>query len=343
MKSVNVVMGGPSAEHAISLRTGREVLLNIDRKKYRCKAVVVNSKKDLFWTDVASDIPDLTELEICESSPRFKGPYAAFNAGEIWRNCDAALLALHGSYGEDGVFQGYLESIDVPYTGSGVYASAVAMNKITSKILFERAGLTTPPWSVFEPRHPAISVEAIGQTRGFPCFVKCPQSGSSRLMGRAADRASLRALLAEYASEADQILVESAISGIEVSCPVLEYPDGRIEALPPIEIRPRTAAFFDYDAKYTDNASDEIVPAPQPPEVLRRIREIALTAHSAISCSGLTRTDIIISNGEYFVLEINTLPGLTSNSLAPKSFKSAGGTYSGLLDILIETARINKR
>jgi D-alanine-D-alanine ligase len=343
MKSINVVMGGPTAEHAISLRTGREILLNIDRGKYRCKAVVVNRKKELFWADVASDIPAMNELEDCQSSPRFKGPYAAFNAGEIWRDCDAALLALHGSYGEDGVFQGYLESINVPYTGSGVYASAVAMNKITSKILFERAGLSTPPWSVYMPRNPEVGVETIAQARGFPCFVKCPQSGSSRLMGRAADIASLRALLAEYASEADRILVESAISGIEVSCPVLEYPGGRIEALPPIEIRPRTAVFFDYNAKYSDNASDEIVPAPQPPDVLRRIREIAMTAHSAIGCSGLTRTDIIISNGDYFVLEINTLPGLTGNSLAPKSFKSAGGTYSGLLDILIEAARVNKR
>jgi D-alanine-D-alanine ligase len=118
---------------------------------------------------------------------------------------------------------------------------------------------------------------------------------------------------------------------------VLEFPNGKIEALPPIEIRPLAADFFDYTAKYQDKGSEEICPAPRSAETLARIKDIAVKAHNALGCRGVSRTDMILNNDVFYVLEVNTLPGLTANSLLPKSFKAAGGTYCGLLDVLIQT------
>lgn len=334
-------MGGPSAENEISLRSGHEVLENLDREKYSARAVVVDSGKRFFCRDIDNAVPSLADLSSPGKDTGFTGPFSPFSSAAIWDACDAAFLAFHGSFGEDGIFQGYLETIGIPYTGSGVYSSAVAMNKIASKMIFEQQSIPTPAYSIF--RKNGDSIDAIARKQGFPCFVKCPQSGSSRLMGRATDRASLQNLLDEFTLQADEILIESAVTGPEFSCPVLEYPSGKTEALPPIEIRPKTSSFFDFEAKYTASACEEIVPAPQSPQVISRIQEIALKAHVSLGCSGLTRTDMILNGNAFYVLEINTLPGLTENSLAPKSFKSLGRPYSELIDILISSARTGKR
>ncbi|NLE01931.1 MAG: D-alanine--D-alanine ligase, partial [Fibrobacter sp.] len=233
--------------------------------------------------------------------------------------------------------QGFLDSLDIPYTGSGVMASAVAMDKIISKYIYIQSGLTVPPYSIFGQNHPQNTVNELSRKHGFPCFVKCPQSGSSRLMGKADSSDQLEELLAELQPHASEILVESAIKGIEFSCGVLENADGTITSLPPIEIRPRST-FFDYTAKYTDGASEEIVPAPYPEELLKRIGDIAIKSHQVLGCSGFSRTDMIYCNNELYVLETNTLPGLTRNSLLPKAYKAAGGTYTSLLDTFIESA-----
>ena len=161
-------------------------------------------------------------------------------------------------------------------------------------------------------------------------------------MGKAADRDSLELLLHELAQYSRYLLIESNIPGDEYSCPVLEYADGTVRALPPILIRPLASSFFDYTAKYAIGASEEIVPAPCGEELTERIKDTALRAHHALQCSGLTRTDIICCDNKLFTLEINTLPGLTPASLTPKAFAAAGGTFTQLLDIMIETA-VNSR
>lgn len=333
---VNVIMGGPSAEYEVSLKSGREVLLNLDKSKYSPRAVVITQEKVFYYKDIAASIPSEEELKSPGAS--FKGPFAPFQTEEVWEGCDVAFLALHGTFGEDGVIQGFLDTLGVPYTGSGVYASAVAMNKITSKFLFSKSGLTVPPYSIYGKNFPQTSVDDIIETHGFPCFVKCPQSGSSRLMGKARDRESLISLLEELQQSASDILVETTVTGTEFSCGVIEEPDGTLRSLPPVEIRPVGSDFFDYDAKYSEGATLEIVPAPHPQELLSRVEEVAKAAHMVIGCSGVSRTDMIYSDSKLYVLEINTLPGLTTTSLLPKAFKADGGTYSGLLDLLISTS-----
>jgi D-alanine-D-alanine ligase len=342
---VNVVMGGPSVEHEISLCSGLEVMTNIDKNTYTIRAVVVSRNKEFFFCDPGTRPLTAEDLKNPASSGRFKGPFAPSASAELWEKCDAAFLALHGSFGEDGVIQGYLESIGVPYTGSGVCASAVAMDKIVSKFIYINSGLAVPAWSVYGRAYPDTTIENIAKKHGFPCFVKCPQSGSSRLMDRARDLKSLKNIIAELSPHADRLLIETAVTGVEFSCGILEKSGGELIALPPIEIRPNQTGqdgFFDYTAKYSSGTSEEIVPAPRPAPLLERIKAAALVAHNALGCSGVSRTDMIYTDGTLFVLETNTLPGMTSNSLLPKEFCAAGGTYSGLLDTMIRTALAKK-
>ncbi len=334
---ITVVMGGPSAEHEISLRSGFEVLTYLDKSKWSVRAVVIAHNHDFYSSDIQSGIPTMDELRNPAQSPAFSGPFKPADCTPVWDDCALAFLALHGEFGEDGKFQGYLDSVGIPYTGSGVYASAVGMNKITTKALFGCAGIPTPPSSVFGPAFPEVTAETLAEKHGFPCFVKCPQSGSSRLMGRASDMHSLEQLLQELSLDSPELLVESYIEGTEFSCPVLQMPDGQLQALAPVEIRPKSAVFFDYDAKYTSGATDEIVPIPHGPEMVSRIQQIALAAHQVLGCRGLSRTDMILKDDTLHVLEINTLPGMTSESLAPKSFQSTGRTYTELLDTLIQS------
>jgi D-alanine-D-alanine ligase len=328
-------MGGPSAEHEVSLRTGREILTHLDREKYRPRIVIISNDIMFFYSD--NDISELSENDCAmpHNSAFFTGPLYPAQSQEIWDGFSMAFLALHGEFGEDGRFQGFLETIGMPYSGSGVFASAVGMEKIASKQLFEQHGLVTPPYSVYYPTGSTDSIATLAQKHGFPCYVKCPQSGSSRLMGRAESQKDLEILVHEFSRNSRTILIESNIAGDEYSCPVLSYPDGRCEALLPILIKPLRSSFFDYEAKYSSGHSEEIVPAPCSNELTRRLQDTALTAHTALQCRGLSRTDMIAAGDTIFVLEINTLPGLTSASLAPKSFAASGGTYTQLLDIII--------
>jgi D-alanine-D-alanine ligase len=143
----------------------------------------------------------------------------------------------------------------------------------------------------------------------------------------------------EYRRYSPELLVEKEIKGIEFSCPVLEYPDGSERPLPPLEIRPVASTYFSFKAKYEDGGSQELVPAPRPQKLLDRIEAIALKAHRLLNCQGVSRTDMILgADGNLYTLELNSLPGLTANSLLPKSFRAAGGTYPQLIDVLIRSA-----
>lgn len=334
---VNLIMGGPSAEHEVSLHSGYEILKHIRKDIYKIRAVVISKSQQFYFSDIDSSIPDISDLLSPEKSDIFNGPFSAAASDPVWKNCDIAFLALHGSYGEDGIIQGFLDTLGIPYTGSGVLASAIAMDKIISKSIFIQNGFTVPPFSVFGKNFPHITPDIIERKHGFPCFIKCPQSGSSRLMGRAESKESLLDLLDDLSRHSAGLLIESSIEGPEFSCGVIEDNDGSLVTLPPVEIRPKSI-FFDYKAKYTSGESIELVPAPRPQKLLKRIQQIALDAHRIIGCSSISRTDMILNNDSLYVLEINTLPGMTSNSLLPRAFTSCKGTYSDLLDTIINSA-----
>jgi D-alanine-D-alanine ligase len=215
------------------------------------------------------------------------------------------------------------------------------MHKILAKKVFEASGIPTPQYSVFRHDGGEFEIKKILAKHKFPVFVKAPQSGSSKLMGRAENEQQLRNLLTELGNECESILVETGITGgDEFSCPVIEK-NGVAKALMPIYIKPNNAeGYFDYNAKYLGE-SEEICPPPPPfnkKETIEYIQRTAVAVHTALDCNNYSRTDIILKDGIAYVLEINTLPGMTAQSLLPKAFSVDGGKFSELLDIIIRNA-----
>ena len=331
-KDIIVIMGGPSEEHEISLKTGFEMITHLNINKYTVHALVIDMNKQFIF---APNCPNITLKDLTSplDSALFNAPVSPTDSAFIWKKCDLAFLGLHGEFGEDGTIQGFLKTLDIPYTGCGVTASAIGMHKTLAKKVFEASGIPTAPYSVYRR---GDNIERIALQRGLPCFVKAPQSGSSKLLGRADTLEDLTSMLAEFIETAPSVLVETLIKGDEFSCPVLEKADGSVQALPPVYIKPAIEGhFFDYEAKY-EGASEEIVPAPFDTDLLELIQQTAVAVHTVLECRGLSRTDVIVNDGIPYVLEVNTLPGFTPQSRFPKSYEAEGGNFSQLLDEIID-------
>jgi D-alanine-D-alanine ligase len=244
-------------------------------------------------------------------------------------------IALHGGAGENGTVQGMLEVLGIPYTGSGVLASALALNKVIAKKLFEREGIPTPRWLPLRDRERAEAAETIVATIGLPCVIKPAHEGSSIgiTIVRSADEIEDALDLAfQYGVAA---LAEDYIEGTEITGPVLGNDDPQV--LPLIEIVPPTA-FYDYYAKYTPGATEEIIPARITEAQASRARELTLAAHRLLGCRGMSRVDMIANADDVHVLELQTIPGLTDTSLLPRSAEAAGIPFPHLVDRLIELA-----
>ena len=301
---IALLAGGKSEEREISLESGKQVFSALDESRY-----------EIFRYDPATDLPLL-----------------AAQAEKI----DVALIILHGRMGEDGTIQGLLDSLGIPYQGSGVLGSAIAMNKILSKQLYVQAGLPTSPAMIADRSKPP-EIQAVIESLGLPVVIKPEHEGSS--IGLTIARESKDLLNAfENAWRFDRrCLVEKYISGIEITAGVLGNDD--LLALPLIEICPNERyEFFDYEAKYTPGATKEICPARISPELTEKAQQYARRAHSALYCRGYSRTDMILSGDDFYLLETNTIPGMTATSLFPQAAAQAGIGFSQLLDRLIELA-----
>lgn len=291
---VGVIMGGTSSERDISLLTGQEMIANLDRSKYKVIPIELNSKRDLI--DKSDGI-------------------------------DVALLALHGKYGEDGTVQGTLESLGIPYTGCGVLASSVCMDKDMSKQLMRQAGVLTGDWLQVNRMQDLSSVAV--QHLTYPVVVKPNSGGSSIGTQIVHEPSALPAAVEAALAWDDSVMIEQYIEGEEITCAIV---DGKM--LPVISIR-ANAAFFDYAAKYDDNGADEQI-VQLPSELHQRVEAAALTCYNVLKCSVYARVDMLIRDGVPYVLEVNTLPGLTRNSLLPKSAAAAGISFAKLLDTIID-------
>jgi D-alanine-D-alanine ligase len=257
----------------------------------------------------------------------------------VLHGVDVVFPVLHGPYGEDGTIQGLLEMAGVPYVGSGVLGSAVAMDKEFTKKLLVAEGLPVGPYAVVRP---GGSLSAAEQDRlGLPVFVKPARGGSSIGISRVTDWAELPAALAA-AREADpKVLVEAAVPGREIELAVLEGLDGGApDVSVPVEIRLLGGReWYDFEAKYLDDVSALEMPADLPPEVTGRLREQAARAFTALDCAGLARVDFFVGpGGELTVNEVNTMPGFTPISVFPRAWAATGLDYPALLDRLITTA-----
>ena len=299
-----LIAGGKSSEREVSLKSGAQVYQALDRDRY-----------DIRRYDPLTDLERLVR-----------------EAGEL----DAALIIMHGRGGEDGSLQGLLNLLEIPYQGSGVLASALAMNKELSKTIYQQAGLKVPRALTFN-RGEAPSSREIEAALGLPVVIKPVHEGSSIGISMAGTMEALQTGLAAAFALDHRVMVEEFIQGIEVTGGVLG--NANLQALPLVEIIPAsTYAFFDYEAKYQPGATQEICPARVDPELTRRAQEYALTAHQALGCRGYSRTDLMIREQDIFVLETNTIPGMTATSLFPQGAKAAGIDFPALLDTLINLA-----
>ncbi len=304
MKKLTVALlsGGISSERDVSLGSGNQVFEALNKDKY-----------DVVRYDPKTDIPKLVN-----DAP----------------GIDVALIILHGPYGEDGTVQGLLDLLDIPYQGSGVLGSAVAMNKLTSKQLYEKAGLDTPPYMVLENNGP-LDVTACVDTLGLPMVVKPVSGGSSIGIEIVRTEEALAGAVEKAFAEDASVLLEACIEGLELTCGVIGNEE--LTPLPVIEIIPgEDHAFFNYTAKYTAGEASEICPARIDDDLAQRVQAHAASAHFALNCKGYSRTDMIHADDKLYILETNTIPGMTPNSLLPLAARTADIPFDTLLDRLIE-------
>ena len=307
--TIALLAGGISSERDVSLASGKQVYEALDRDKYT-----------VIRYDPKTDLPRLIQ-----DAPKI----------------DAALIILHGPYGEDGTVQGLLDLLDIPYQGSGVLGSAIGMNKLVSKKLYEKAGLPVSPYLTFKAID-VIQTRAVVDQLGMPLVIKPVTSGSSIGLSIVKSEDALNAALDKAFAEDHEVLIEAYIKGIELTGGVIGNEE--LLALPIVEIIPGEAfEFFDYAAKYTPGATQEVCPARIGDAMTAKAQTYAKTAHKALFCKGYSRTDMILRDGEIYILETNTIPGMTPTSLLPQAAKAAGISFSRLLDRLIELALEHKK
>lgn len=325
---IAVLMGGRSGEHDVSLRSGRAVIGALLGRGHVVFALT-------FGRHGGASFGPLTELDMPAAA---EGSIAsALAALEAWGPA-CAFIAMHGEDGEDGKVQGALELLGIPYQGSGIQASAIGLDKVRTKQLLRAAGLPLARERIIEAAT-ARDWDALVAELGLPLVMKTPASGSSVGVEIVPSRDLAEARGEALLAEAGRVLLEQYVKGREFTLPVLESPDGEPVALPVVEIRPREAAFFDYVAKYTPGATDEICPAPIPPALEAILGDLGLRAHRALGCRGYSRTDCIVTAlGEVAILEVNTLPGLTTESLMPRAAAVAGLDFTALVERLLARA-----
>lgn len=243
------------------------------------------------------------------------------------KDIDFALLALHGKFGEDGTVQAVLQTMDIPYSGCTPLSSAVCMDKDMTKKALKASGINTASWVMIN-KGEEIDYEAI-EAIGYPLVVKPNSGGSSVATGIVNDREELTNLINEALKYDNEVMVEEYIKGEEITCCIL---DGQV--LPTIAIRPKNH-FFDFVSKYTDGGAEEVV-VELKPDLQKKVNELALACWKSLKCSVYARVDMLIKDDVPYILELNTLPGMTKNSLFPKSAAAVGMTFTQLLDKIIE-------
>ena len=347
---VAVVYGGRSSEHGISVVSAGSVLAALDPDRYDVVPVGITPAGQWMLTDATPEslritgrtLPEVEKGTAVVLPPDPSGTsllrVEPGEAVQVLESVDVVFPVLHGLYGEDGTIQGLLEMAGVPYVGAGVFASAAAMDKEFTKILLRAAGLAVGEFVVLRRGRSYSEVDVHGL--GLPVFVKPARAGSSVGISKVADWADLRDAV-ELAFEHDsKVLVEAAVSGREIECGVLEDEQGAPTASLPAEIRLRPGHdWYDFEAKYLDDACDFDIPPHLPDAVIDAIRKAACTAFSALDCAGLARVDFFVTDDEQVVVnEVNTMPGFTPISMYPRMWAASGVDYATLVDRLISAA-----
>ena len=342
MKKLGVIFGGMSTENKVSVVSANAVLKNLDKEKYEIHPIYIDDKGK--WYNY---IGKTEKIEIQGNIKQIE------NIVQEIQNLDIVFPVLHGLYGEDGTIQGLLELLKIPYVGCKVLASSISMDKVYTKIIFEKAGLKQAKYEYIRKYNNDSNtyiyvdnefnekildlkeiVKKITQNLKFPVFVKPSNSGSSVGINKAKNLEELEKAI-EYAGKFDnKILIEQGINGKEVECAVLGNEEVIASKVGEIS---SAEEFYSYDAKYKNEESKTYIPAHIPEKTAEEIRKLAIKAFKAVDGKGLSRVDFFVENdtNEIYINEINTMPGFTNISMYPKLFEASGINYSELLDKII--------
>ncbi len=318
MYNIAIVAGGNSGEYEISMKSGKQVELNMDMTRFRPYLIEIRGTK---WN---------YKLE-SKSFPVDKNDFS-LTIGKRKIRFDAVFNAIHGTPGEDGKLQGYFDMLVIPYTSCGLTTSALSFNKSFCKSVVSGYGVDIAR-SVHLLKGVKGAEEAVLKNLSLPVFVKPNNGGSSVGMSKVNHKKELKAALAKAFNEDDEILAEEFIKGRELTCGVIRT-KGKIIAFPVTEIISKKE-FFDYEAKYQPGMADEVVPADIPARISEKCREISVDLFMRLNCKGIVRFDYIFDGKKFFFLEVNTVPGITSASIVPKMAKAYGWTYSDLITNLL--------
>lgn len=334
--NVLVLCGGPSNERGVSLKTGLQIAKALPKSKYQLTlAEITKDGRWLLHDGAHHSLGSSKALVPTSRNPRLQ-------------TFDVAFVGMHGRFGEDGKVQALLEMIGIPYTGSGVLASALGMNKVRTLEIVDKFGIRTPRYMTLRSMPAQKGFLALQKkvlsSIGYPCVVKPNESGSSIGISIVRKKADLLDALKKAFEEDVTILIEEYIQGRELTCAVMgNSGTSPLIALPPIEII-TTGEFFDYNAKYDSKETKEVCPAKITKSQTKTLQAIAQKIHAIIGCDGLSRSDFILTpKGRFYFLEINTVPGLTEASLAPKAAVAHGMSFPKFLDVQIQLAIAKKK
>ena len=319
MKNIAIIAGGNSSEYEVSMKSGKNIYDEVDETRYN-KYFVVLKERD--W-----------HVEIGEEKyPVDKNDFSFTRNGEKIL-FDFAYITIHGVPGENGLLQGYLDMMGVPYGCCNVLASALTFDKHTCNTYLKSYGVNVAD-SVMLIRGMAYDVNEIINEVGLPCFVKPNAEGSSFGVTKVKEAAQLEDALKKAFALCREVLIETFIDGTELTCGVVKAGDMDI-TMPIAEVVPKNE-FFDFEAKYDPTKSDEIIPARISPELTNRIKTLSSMIYDILRCEGIIRVDYIVREDEIFMLEVNTTPGMTSNSFVPKMVRAMGGTLREVLTKIID-------
>ena len=330
MIKLGIIYGGVSTEHDISVMSAKSVIENLDKEKYEIHEIYINKYGK--WYDVRDD--EIEEI---------------YNLIWTLKKLDVVFPVLHGLGGEDGTIQGMLEMLQVPYVGCKVLASSVGMDKVYTKIIFEKAGIPEAPYVYIKKKENGyiivnenfeeeeFKVESITKKLNYPMFVKPSNSGSSVGVKKATNNEELKMAIENAGQYDNKILIEQGINAREVECAILDGTEVKASTVGEIM---SAEEFYSFDAKYNIPESKTIIPADISKEQIEQIQKLAIRAFKAIDGRGLARVDFFIEKdtNKIYINEINTMPGFTKISMYPKLFEAVGIKYSELLDKLIANA-----
>ncbi|HQY53164.1 MAG TPA: D-alanine--D-alanine ligase [Ignavibacteria bacterium] len=339
--NIVLITGGPSSEREVSVSSSKSILKALKESGHNVtlldpvNGAVLVSEEEIFKNAVKKESPGFKELDELRAASN-RRILDCINS-DLFDNTDIVVLGVHGKFGEDGKLQNLLELRGVKYTGSGVFASAIAMDKDISKVIMKQAGILTPDWFAVTGNNNSDYEELnkkINSTVGYPCVIKPNDEGSTvglSIVQPDVEDIQLKDSIEMAFHYSDKVIIEKYIKGRELTVPVIGD-----EAFPVIEIRPKDG-FYDYEHKYTKGMTEYFCPADIPADIEKLAKENALKAHKALGCKVYSRVDFMLDDkNDLYCLEVNTLPGMTETSLVPKSALVNGMNFNQLIEKIIQ-------